>query len=62
MIGKVYPVLVEGVSKTNKKMFSGYTENNKLVHFEADETLVGQIVNVKITESHTYSMLGELVK
>ena len=62
MIGKVYPVLVEGVSKTNKKMFSGYTENNKLVHFEADETLVGQIVNVKITESHTYSMIGELVK
>ena len=62
MIGRVYPVLVEGVSKTNKKMFSGYTENNKLVHFEADETLVGQIVNVKITESHTYSMIGELVK
>ena len=62
MIGNVYPVLVEGVSKTNKKMFSGYTENNKLVHFEADETLVGQIVNVRITESHTYSMLGELVK
>jgi len=62
MIGKIYPVLVEGVSKTNKDMFSGYTENNKLVHFKADETLVGKIVNVKITESHTYSMLGELVK
>ena len=62
MIGKVYPVLVEGVSKTNKEMFSGYTENNKLVHFKANETLVGKIVDVKITESHTYSMLGELVK
>lgn len=62
MIGKIYPVLVEGVSKTNKDMFSGYTENNKLVHFKADETLVGKIVDVKITESHTYSMLGELVK
>lgn len=62
MIGKVYPVLVEGVSKTNKEMFSGYTENNKLVHFKANESLVGQIVDVKITESHTYSMLGELEK
>ena len=62
MIGKVYPVLVEGVSKTNKEMFSGYTENNKLVHFKADETFVGKIVDVRITESHTYSMLGELVK
>ena len=62
MIGKVYPVLVEGVSKTNKEMFSGYTENNKLVHFIANETLVGKIVDVRITESHTYSMLGELVK
>lgn len=62
MIGNIYPVLVEGISKTNNKMFSGYTENNKLVHFEADESLVGQIVDVKITESHTYSMIGELIK
>lgn len=62
MIGQVYSVLVDGPSKKDDNMFSGYTENNKLVHFKADETYVGKIVNVKIKESHTYSMIGELEK
>ena len=61
MIGKVYDVLVEGPSEKNKEMLSAYTEKNKLVHFKGDINLVGQIVKVKILESHTYSMIGELV-
>lgn len=61
MVGKTFSVLVDGKSKTDDDMFSGYTENNKLVHFKADESYVGKIVNVKIIESHTYSMIGELV-
>jgi tRNA-2-methylthio-N6-dimethylallyladenosine synthase len=61
MVGKTYKVLVEGISEKNKEMFSGYTETNKLVHFKGDISLVGQIVNVKINESHLYSLLGELV-
>lgn len=62
MIGNTYSVLVEGVSEKNPEMLSGYTEKNKLVHFKGDVSLVGQIVNVKINESHVYSLLGELVK
>ena len=61
MVGKTYKVLVEGVSEKNKEMLSGYTETNKLVHFKGDIFLVGQSVNVKINESHLYSLLGELV-
>ena len=60
-VGNTYKVLVDGVSKTDENMLSGYTESNKLVHFKGDESLVGKIVNVKINESHTYSLLGELV-
>ena len=60
-IGKTYKVLVDGASKTDKTMLSGYTESNKLVHFKGDESLVGKIVLVKIIESHTYSLIGELV-
>ncbi len=60
-IGGTYKVLVDGVSKTDENMLSGYTESNKLVHFKGNENLVGKIVNVKINESHTYSLLGELV-
>ena len=61
MVGKTYPVLVDGVSKTDDNMLSGYTEENKLVHFKGDISLVGTIVNVKIKESHTYSLIGEIV-
>ncbi len=61
MIGKTYKVLVDGISKHNPDYLSGYTEQNKLVHFKGGLRNVGQIVNVKITESHTYSVIGELV-
>ena len=61
MVGQTYDVLVDGESKTNKEMMSGYTETNKMVHFKGDASLIGKIVKVKITESHTYSLMGELV-
>ena len=61
MVGKTYDVLVDGVSKTDKDMYSGYTEENKLVHFKGTEDMIGKIIKVKISESHTYSMIGEVV-
>lgn len=61
MVGNVYDVLVDGPSKNDPAMMSGYTETNKLVHFKGDETMVGSIIKVKITESHTYSLIGEVV-
>ena len=61
MVGNAYDILVDGESKTDKSMMSGYTETNKMVHFKGDSSLIGKIVKVKITESHTYSLIGELV-
>ena len=61
LVGQTFDVLVDGVSKNDKHMYSGYTEENKLVHFKGDESLVGKIVKVKILESHTYSLIGEIV-
>ena len=61
MVGNVYEVLVDGESKKNKDLLSGYTETNKLVHFKGDSSLVGQIVKVKITESHLHFLVGELI-
>ena len=61
LVGKTFPVLVEGVSEKNNEMLSGYTEHNKLVHFKGDKKLIGQIVNLKINDSHLYYLTGELV-
>ena len=60
-VGKVVKVLVDGESKNGEGMMCGYSEHNKLTHFAAnDPALVGQIVNVKVTEAKTWFMIGEL--
>ncbi len=60
MVGNVYPVLVDGPSKKDPTILSGYTESGKLVHFKGPAELKGHIVSVKILESHAFSMMGEL--
>jgi tRNA-2-methylthio-N6-dimethylallyladenosine synthase len=60
-IGKVVPVLVEGASKKDLDMLTGYSDTNKLINFKGNPAHVGKIVNVKITESHTFSLIGEEV-
>ena len=58
---KVVKVLVEGPSKKNEEILSGYTEDNKLVNFKGDKSMVGQIVDVKIIKAKTYTLEGEQV-
>lgn len=57
---KICPVLVEGVSKTDENTLTGRTDGGKLVHFSGDKSLIGQIVNIKITEPKTWSLMGEI--
>jgi len=58
-LGKVVEVLVEGVSKTNDKIFTGRTRGNKVVNFEADASLIGKLVNVRINTVKTWSLGGQ---
>ena len=60
-IGKILPVLVEGVSKTDPDRLTGRTEKGRLVHFKGDESLIGGEVKVRITEVQTHSFFGELI-
>lgn len=60
-VGKEVTVLFESTSKKNKEMISGYEEHGKLVHVKGDASLIGQIRKVRIRESHTYSLLGDLI-
>ena len=60
-VGKQVKVLFEKVSDKNPSMISGYDEHNKLVHVKGDVSLLGQIRNVLIKESHTYSLIGEVL-
>ncbi|MCI2068759.1 MAG: tRNA (N6-isopentenyl adenosine(37)-C2)-methylthiotransferase MiaB [Bacilli bacterium] len=60
-VGKTVEVLFDSVSKKNDEMISGYSRHNRLVHVKSDSSLIGQIRKVKILESHTYSLIGELL-
>lgn len=60
MVGKIYDVLVDGPSKKDPKVLSGYTESGKLINFPGPAALKGLIVPVEITEDRAFSMMGEL--
>lgn len=62
MIGSTQTVLVEGLSKKNDKQLQGRTENNRVVNFDADASLIGSMVNVVITEALPNSLRGRLIK
>lgn len=61
MVGKTYDVLIEEISKKDDSFVSGYTENYKLVHVKGDSSFIGKIIKVRITSSHTYSLIGEII-
>ena len=60
MIGRIFEVLVEGESKTDRRMLTGRTEGGKLVHFEKGSVLPGEFANVKITAVKSFSAEGVL--
>lgn len=64
MVGSVQRILVEGPSKKNPADLQGRTENNRVVNFDAGPNgarLVGQLIDVKITDTYTYTLRGEIV-
>ena len=61
MIGKKVPVLVEGHNENGKTQLYGYTDNNKLINFDGDDSLIGKIVSVEVTDAKTWSLDGKLI-
>ncbi len=55
---EVVEVLVDGTSKNDEEKMCGRTRTNKLVNFIGDKNLIGEIVQVKITDPHTWSLNG----
>ncbi len=60
MVGSVQTVLVEGPSKKNPNELTGKTENMRSVNFPGHPRLIGQFVDVVITEALTNSLRGRV--
>ena len=59
-VGKTFEVLVEGVSKRSKEQFFGRTPQNKVVVFDRGNHHIGDFVMVKIEESSSATLKGQL--
>ncbi|HWS25893.1 MAG TPA: TRAM domain-containing protein, partial [Xanthomonadales bacterium] len=54
-------VLVEGLSRKDAKELTGRTENMRYVNFAGPERLIGQFVDVVVTEAMANSLRGRVV-
>ncbi len=61
MVGSIQRVLVEGPSKKDPNEVAGRTDNNRIVNFVGNPRLVNQFVDVRITQSLSHSLRGEIV-
>lgn len=62
LLNCVLDVFVEGFSKTSHDKLTGRTSGNKVVNFLGNESLIGNIVPVKIVGSKTWSLEGQLMQ
>ena len=61
MVGTTQKVLITGTSRKDKNELAGRTENNRVLNFKGDSRLIGDFVNVTITEVFPNSLRGELL-
>ncbi len=60
-VGKTFDVLVEGVSKRSREQFVGRNQQNKTLVFPRGDYRVGDIVRVRVVDSSSATLIGELV-
>ncbi len=60
-VGKVYKVMADDVSANDESFITGRLEDNSLVHFKGDKSMIGDIFDVRITDCKTFYLIGEKV-
>jgi len=61
MVGTTQRVLVEGISKKSANELAGRSDNNRVVNFAAPQRLIGEFVDVVITEAMRNSLRGRVL-
>lgn len=61
-VGTMQKILVEGTSKNNEEMLTGRTDSNKVVIFEGDKNLIGNMAELKIVSEHMWYLKGKIIE
>jgi tRNA-2-methylthio-N6-dimethylallyladenosine synthase len=59
LVGSAQRILVEGPSRRDASELMGRTECNRIVNFKGDSNLIGQMVDVTITQAYAHSLRAE---
>jgi len=62
LVGATQEVLVEGFSKNTNSRLTGRTLCNKIVNIDAMNSLVGQVVSVKVEKAYKHCLMGSVSK
>ncbi len=60
-IGKTHQVLVEGSAKKDEGYLQGRTRTDKMTVFPGNERLIGQLVDVEVTDCTSHTLIGKVV-
>ncbi len=60
LVGTLQKVMVEGRSKTDPEKLTGRTEQNRLVHFTGEDSLIGKEATIRITRADPHALFGDL--
>ncbi len=62
LIGSTQRILVTGTSKKSATQLAGRTECNRVINFSGPQTLIGQFVDVNITDAQPNSLRGRVIE
>ena len=60
-IGKTMRVLADGKSKKHEGFLTGKSNEFIIAEFKGDESLIGQFVNIRVTDSMNWAVTGEII-
>jgi tRNA-2-methylthio-N6-dimethylallyladenosine synthase len=60
-IGKTMRVLADGESKKHEGFLTGKSNEFIIAEFSGDSSLIGQFVNIKVTEARNWAVIGEII-
>lgn len=61
MLGTTQRILVEGPSKKDPEELTGRTENNRVVNFSGSQDMIGEFVDVEVTDVFSNSLRGKVI-
>ncbi|MDO5344863.1 MAG: tRNA (N6-isopentenyl adenosine(37)-C2)-methylthiotransferase MiaB [Lachnospiraceae bacterium] len=60
--GQTLPVLVEHINEQDETLVTGRLDNNLVVHFPGDASMIGKLINVHLTDCKGFYYIGEAVR